>query len=51
VLKVREGLGADDYADPGWFEHPPSTVAHAADMGAAPSPTPAAPPTGHEHHH
>ena len=51
VLKVREGLGADDYADPGWFAHPPGTVAHAADVGAAPSPATAAPSTGHEHHH
>lgn len=27
VLKVREGLAADDYRDPGWYRHPPGTVA------------------------
>jgi FtsP/CotA-like multicopper oxidase with cupredoxin domain len=28
VVKVREGLAADDYRDPGWYEHPPGTVAY-----------------------
>ena len=27
VVKVREGLAADDYKDPGWYKHPPGTVA------------------------
>ena len=27
VLKVREGLARDDYRDPGWYVHPPGTVA------------------------
>ena len=27
VVKVREGLAANDYKDPGWFKHPPGTVA------------------------
>jgi len=27
VLKVREGLAAGDYKDPGWYQHPPGTVA------------------------
>jgi FtsP/CotA-like multicopper oxidase with cupredoxin domain len=27
VVKVRDGLVRDDYADPGWYEHPPGTVA------------------------
>ena len=27
VMKVREGLGVDDYADPGWYRHPEGTVA------------------------
>jgi FtsP/CotA-like multicopper oxidase with cupredoxin domain len=27
VVKVRDGLARDDYADPGWYEHPPGTVA------------------------
>ena len=27
VVKVREGLARDDYADPGWYSHPPGSVA------------------------
>ncbi|CAB3698677.1 Cell division protein FtsP [Paraburkholderia rhynchosiae] len=27
VVKVREGLGRNDYRDPGWFRHPKGTVA------------------------
>lgn len=59
VMKVREGLAADDYADPGWFDHPPGTVAYewtgtlpdAASASGAATAAPAAPPaTGHEHH-
>ena len=23
VVKVREGLAANDYNDPGWYQHPP----------------------------
>ena len=28
VLKVREGLARGDYRDPGWYKHPPGTVAY-----------------------
>lgn len=28
ALKVREGLAADDYSDPGWYKNPPGTAAH-----------------------
>jgi FtsP/CotA-like multicopper oxidase with cupredoxin domain len=28
VVKVREGLASDDYADPGDYEHPPGTVSY-----------------------
>ena len=28
VVKVREGLSRNDYADPGWFKHPEGTVAY-----------------------
>ncbi len=28
VVKVRDGLAADDYGDPGWFKHPEGTVAY-----------------------
>ncbi|MCW5772583.1 MAG: copper oxidase [Rhodospirillaceae bacterium] len=37
VLKVREGLAAGDYKDPGWFKHPPGTVAYEV-KGPAESP-------------
>jgi manganese oxidase len=28
VVKIRDGLAADDYGDPGWFDHPEGTVAY-----------------------
>ena len=28
VVKVREGLAANDYKDPGWYQHPQGTVAY-----------------------
>jgi hypothetical protein len=28
VVKVREGIAAGDYKDPGWYKHPPGTVAY-----------------------
>jgi hypothetical protein len=28
VVKVREGLARNDYQDPGWYRHPPGTVAY-----------------------
>ncbi len=28
VVKVREGLAADDYRDPGWYRHPEGSVAY-----------------------
>ncbi len=28
VVKVREGLAANDYKDPGWYKHPQGTVAY-----------------------
>jgi hypothetical protein len=51
VLKVREGLAAGDYRDPGWYHHPQGTVAYEW-QGERPSPaqapvqTPATSPTG-----
>ena len=35
VVKVREGLEAGDYRDPGWYKHPPGTVAYEVDAGMA----------------
>jgi manganese oxidase len=29
VVKVRDGLAANDYNDPGWYRHPTGTVAYA----------------------
>jgi hypothetical protein len=28
VVKVREGIAANDYSDPGWYRHPEGTVAY-----------------------
>jgi hypothetical protein len=36
VIKVRENLARDDYRDPGWYEHPPGTVAWKLEDGKAP---------------
>lgn len=43
VLKVRRGLGANDYRDPGWYEHPAGTVAYEWE-GAVGEPVREAPP-------
>ena len=46
VVKVREGLAADDYKDPGWYKHPPGTVAYEVQGAAVPPPRrPRAAPT------
>jgi FtsP/CotA-like multicopper oxidase with cupredoxin domain len=42
VVKVREGLAAGDYKDPGWFKHPPGTVAYA--LAGSPAAAPRQPP-------
>jgi len=44
VVKVREGLARDDYGDPGWYRHPPGTVAYeytGQDLPDAPGAPPA----------
>ena len=64
VVKVREGLAVGDYRDPGWYKHPPGTVAYEIDTGMAeeaarqkdaPSPAkgeiPAGMPMDHKHQH
>jgi hypothetical protein len=45
VVKVRDGLARNDYRDPGWFQHPPGTVARewTGPLPAASSARPAAP--------
>ena len=45
VMKVREGLAANDYTDPGPYQYPPGTVAHevnVADAGEPARPKPSA---------
>jgi len=55
VVKVREGLARDDYRDPGWYRHPPGTVAYeytGADLPAAPQAhKPGAKSQAHSHSH
>jgi len=63
VVKVRDDLGADDYRDPGWYRHPPGTVARRISrdpqfgdpvrrepLPPAKGTLPEAKPMGHEHH-
>jgi hypothetical protein len=38
VVKVRKGQKPGDYSDPGWFQHPPGTVAYEW-TGALPDPS------------
>ena len=48
VLKVRPGLAAGDYCDPGPYKNPPGTVAY--EWTGAPPPEPAnAPPSKNDH--
>jgi hypothetical protein len=45
LLKVREGLGRHDYKDPGWYQHPPGTLAREWTGELPPAPrAPGAPP-------
>ena len=56
VVKVREGLSADNYDDPGWYDHPAGTVASEwtgdtpapVKSGDAKTMTPAKPHGGHK---
>jgi hypothetical protein len=38
VMKIREGLAANDYKDPGDYKHPQGTVAYAVASSSAPTP-------------
>jgi len=38
VMKIREGLAANDYKDPGNYEHPQGTVAYEVASSSAPVP-------------
>ena len=46
TLKVREGIAPGDYKDPGWFQHPPGTVAFEWKGAPPPQPVRAAPSPG-----
>ena len=37
VMKVREGLAAGDYSDPGRYKNPPGTVAHEVKVSRRPA--------------
>ena len=63
VIKVRDDLAPGDYRDPGWYRHPPGTVAQCisrdpdfgnpvrrAPLPPATAPVSTAKPGGHEHH-
>jgi hypothetical protein len=47
VVKVRDGLASNDYRDPGWYRHPPGTVAYEY-TGALPQPARAGQPSPDE---
>ncbi|GAB5463076.1 MAG: hypothetical protein HoeaKO_31670 [Hoeflea alexandrii] len=60
VVKVREGISAGDYSDPGWYENPPGTQAYewtgelpviAGGQPSAPADQPAAAPSPQNHKH
>jgi manganese oxidase len=38
VMKTREDLAPDDYRDPGWYKHPPGTVAYEVNTAQAGKP-------------
>jgi hypothetical protein len=38
MVKVREGLAAGDYRDPGWYKHPPGSVAYEVNVAEAGEP-------------
>jgi hypothetical protein len=46
VVKVREGLARDDYRDPGWYRHPPGTVAYRWEGNLPPEPRARGPEPG-----
>ena len=39
VMKIREGLGRDDYSDPGPYKFPEGTVAHEVASVSVPPPS------------
>ncbi len=37
MIKVRDDLAAGDYRDPGWYKHPPGTIAYEVDAKDVPN--------------
>jgi manganese oxidase len=37
MIKVRDGLAKNDYRDPGWYKHPPGTIAYEVDAKDVPN--------------
>ena len=51
LMKIREGLGANDYKDPGDYKHPAGTVAYeVASASAAPATNARNPANTHKGH-
>src|SRR5499427_3649045 len=53
LMKIREGLAANDYKDPGSYKHPQGTVAYEVAGSSAPTPPrngPAKPGSNHKGH-
>jgi len=48
TVKVREGIAAGDYKDPGWYQHPSGTVSYEWKGAPPPAPVRAAAPPGPE---
>jgi hypothetical protein len=38
LMKIREGLAANDYRDPGAYKHPPGTIAYEIETPSASPP-------------
>jgi manganese oxidase len=58
TVKIREGLAKGDYRDPGWYKHPPGTIAHEVSTSTPGEPerqgagkTPSAVPSSNKHGH
>jgi hypothetical protein len=61
VMKVRAGLAKNDYRDPGWYQHPPGSIAYEwtgpvdepirrSEPAPAVEPVQVRKPGGHDHH-
>ena len=48
TVKVREGIAAGDYKDPGWYQHPSGTVSYEWKGAPPPAPVRVAAPPGPE---